>query len=101
MPYYIPMVRDVLTYPGKAEGTHPEDTEELTEMMGPSKAATARVTADLKAKYILDGIILTDAIKAAAAKDAARLWTGRHPTYKSEAEMAAGFEAETLRRIAG
>lgn len=68
-------------------------------MMKPSAKSQEAATASLKAQYVHDGVVDVEAIRARAAKDASRLWTGKHFVHKSEQDMADSFAREMIARV--
>lgn len=68
-------------------------------MIKRSKSSEAREVESLKARFAPGGVIQEDAIRAFAAEQSARLWTGRHFIYASQQAMADGFAAEIIRKV--
>lgn len=68
-------------------------------MMMRSKTVEAKEVEGFKARFVKGGVVDEAAIRAYAAEQAARLWTGRHVVYTSQEDMAAGFVAEVMRKI--
>lgn len=69
-------------------------------MIRRSQKAEQNENASLKARFTVNGQIDRSAVSAFAQSEAARLFPTGNVIYKDQAEMAAGFEAEFLARIA-
>lgn len=65
-------------------------------MLKRSKKAVESTKEAMKNKFIVNGEIDHAAVRAEAEKNAKNLYTDGHLIYKTEADMADGFEKEIL-----